>query len=386
MKIMFYENTSGFAHYTHELCNAVAKQLDTEEIIYVSNNSNKYIGRLNENVKGLPILKSFSKEFKKNTVQWVCERVGVSLSNILRRNKLVKEVKPDIISIQSTVPIIDQYFLRVLKKYTKVVLTAHDVIVPQKSKSWSKSSLKRIYNIADQIIVHSETNKNQLCGLYGIDANKVVVIHHGVHTEFNKFDVRECKKAIGVENGKKTVLFYGGIRESKGLDILIKALKGVECNLVIAGAMPFGESFDKYEQLIQENMIDCRKYIEYTTDEFAEILFQASDLVALPYVFFYSQSGVFMKALQYRKPIVATDVSCFNEYIERYQIGNVCKAEDIKGLQLTLNNLIKNEEKLRVYEHNTEWAVQENSWSKSAELHIKLFNDIHNNHYRYEDR
>lgn len=376
MKIVFYENSSGFAHYTYELCNAIGEKYGHDEIIYISDNSNKYMKKLNINIKGMPYLVTLAKLHEKNTLSWLFNRVSISIRNILKRNIFVRNEKPDVISIQSTIPILDQYFIKYLKKHTKIVLTVHDVIIPQKSRSWSESSLKNMYDIVDKLVVHSETNKKQLSDLFSIKAEKIVVIHHGVHTTYNKIDQEDCKRKIKVDNGKKTILFFGAIRESKGLDILIKALRGIECNLVIAGAMPFGETFEKYEYLLKDNMIDCRKYIEYITDEFAEILFQGCDLVALPYVYFYSQSGVFMEALQYRKPIVATDVSCFKEYVDRYDIGMTCKANDVGALHETINHMINCEYQLLKYQYNTERAVQENSWSKSADLHIELFNSI----------
>ena len=53
--------------------------------------------------------------------------------------------------------------------------------------------------------------------------------------------------------------FYGGIREQKGLDDLIRALNGLHCRLVIAGAMPHGESFEKYDTLIRQMDISACK-------------------------------------------------------------------------------------------------------------------------------
>lgn len=375
MTIMFYENSSGFAHYTYELCNAVGAMLD-DDILYITDSLNNYTNKLKDNVRGLPILKPLTKKFKKNSVLWVFDRAIISLNNILIRNKIVKREKPNVISIQNTIPIIDQFFLRNLKKYTKIIITVHDVVMPQKSISWNKKSLKRIYKIADKLIVHSELNKQQLCDIFGIESSKVIIIHHGTHSQFHQLDTNCCKEKVGVCNGKKTLLFFGGIRESKGLDILIKALNGIDCNLIVAGAMPFGETFDKYEKLIRENKIICKKYIEYISDEFSEVLFQASDLIVLPYVFFLSQSGVFMQAMQYRKPILATDVSCFREYIDKYQIGMICKPNDVDSLHHALTIMLSNFNDNQKYTKNIETALEENSWEKSAEKHLIVFNDI----------
>ncbi|MBD9172079.1 MAG: glycosyltransferase, partial [Clostridiales bacterium] len=140
---------------------------------------------------------------------------------------------------------------------------------------------------------------------------------------------------MGIDNDKKVLLFYGGIRESKGLDILLNALKGLPVKLIIAGAMPYGEQFDKYQHIINSNKIDTLQIIQFTEDSFRDVLFQVSDFLVLPYKEFYSQSGVFMQAIQYHLPIIATDVSSFKYYVEHYDIGYICAPNNIDNLHHT---------------------------------------------------
>ncbi|MCX7715406.1 MAG: glycosyltransferase family 4 protein [Clostridia bacterium] len=377
MKILIYENSWGFASYTHQLCNAIVQADDKIEVIYATSSDNEYIKKLDERIKVLAVLKTYDKPYKKNSFRWMIDRISVSLYNILQRSKILKEEKPDIVSIQSTIPILDQYFVGKIKART--IQTVHDVIVPIKSLNWSKSSLRRMYNSVDELIVHSQTNKAQLCSMFNVPEKKVHVIHHGTPTTYREINSEVCKEKLRLNNGKKTLLFYGLIRQSKGLDILIQALEGLQCNLVIAGSMPFGEEFEKYERLIEKHGIDCRKFIEYISDEFTEELYQACDIVVLPYIYFYSQSGVFMQAIQYRKPVVATDVSCFKEYIDKYGFGIVCEANNVEALRKAIEEILSSEDKLREYTNNAYNAAAENSWEKSAELHIKLFEKKLNN-------
>jgi len=276
MKILIYENSWGFASYTYQLCNAIVQADDKIEVIYVTSPDNEYIEKLDKRIKVLAALRTYDKPYKKNSLRWMLDRVAVSLYNIFQRGKIVKKEKPDIISIQSTIPILDQYFIGRLK--AKTIQTVHDVIVPIKSLNWSKSSLSRMYNSVDELIVHSQTNKEQLCSMFNVPEEKVHVIHHGTPTTYNEINSEQFKEKLGLNNGKKTLLFYGLIRQSKGLDILIQALEGVPCNLIIAGAMPFGEEFEKYEKLIERHGIDCIKFIEYISDEFTEKLFRSSPI------------------------------------------------------------------------------------------------------------
>lgn len=379
MKILIYENSSGFSSYTYKLCNALIEQ--GEDVSYLTLENNDEIENIDSRVKVLPYLIDYDKS-KKNSIKWLLNRVYVSLYCIIKRNLFCKNKEYDAISIQSTIPIFDQFFLRSFcKKNKNVVYTVHDVIPPIKSFFWSRRSLKRIYTIVPKLIVHTDGNKRQLINEFGFQENKIHVVHHGTDIEYNKMDMETCRCKFGVNQEKTTLLFYGLIREQKGLDVLIKALKGLDnIQLVIAGNMPHGENFNKYKRLITENRIDTVELIQYLPNEWTDELFQACDVVCLPYKYFYSQSGVFMQAIKYRRPVVVSDVSSFSEYINKYNMGILCKPDDVSDLHDKIIILEKLLKKGGVaFEVGLEKAAQENSWMESANKYIKIF-DISNKH------
>lgn len=369
MKIWVYENSEGFTSYSAPLCEALTQHTDIDvSLMTVRNNPMPLSG-----IQTLQVLYSFdSKIEKRNTLKWVFNRVWISLINILKRNHLVRKHKPDILSIQETIPIIDQYFLSRLKRHCRLVYTAHDVIPPNKSRFWTMKSLNRLYQAVDRIIVHSETNKEQLIDKFGVASEKIDVIHHGLKTGYEQLDRSLCRQAVGVDDDTPIILFYGSIREQKGLDDLIRALNGLHCRLVIAGAIPHGESFEQYDALIQQTDISVYKIIDYVSDEQTNSLFQAADIVALPYKYFYSQSGVFMQAIQYGKYILATDVSSFGEYVRKWRLGCLCEPENIESIRSAVVELCQWIRIGAVNEFADE-AREENSWERSAELHIKVF-------------
>jgi Glycosyltransferase len=370
MKIVIYENSHGLAHYTYQLCNALQLFDINNDIFYITNSENKYLSLINKEIKILKSLKSYKETSRKHSLYWIINRLFISLSNILKRNNIIKKMRPDVLSIQSTIPILDKYFLTFIKKFTYIVLTVHDVIPPEKSYNWNLISLKKMYQKADRLIVHTDANKQQLCDIFNIPSTKVSVIRMGVDTTINNLDVNYCKTRIGITNNKYSVLFYGSIRQQKGLNVLIMALKNLDYNLIIAGSMPFGEKFDKYNNLIKENKINCIKYIEYVSEELTEVLFQACDIVVLPYIYFYSQSGVFMKAIQYQKPVITTNVGGFKEYIDKYRFGEICIPNNIEDLQNNIQKVLNN---LSFYNYNAANVSFNNSWEKSAKEHLDLF-------------
>ena len=371
MKVLISEYSSGFADSTSPLCNALAKY-DDLDITYISDKKNKYMSSIVDDVHKHMIFDTFldDTQHKKGTLRWAVNRFCTALRNCRRRNSYVKKNKPDVTLIELTMASLDSIYIKKIKSYTKIIYTVHDVVVPMKSMSWSISSLKKMYDAADSMVVHTEANKKQLIDDFGISHEKIEVIPHGVETSYKKIEKNECRRSLGIDADENVLLFYGGIRESKGLDVLLDALKGIDVVLIIAGAMPYGESFDVYRRKIIENQIRTVEYIEFTDDDFRDILFQAADYLVLPYKEFSSQSGVLIQAIRYHLPIIATDVGAFKEYIDKYRIGFYCKADSVESLR---EYIVKSLSNNFYFEDNFIRAAEETSWANSAKMYRDLF-------------
>ena len=376
MRILFYENSAGFSNYTSKLASFLVN-MSENEVSYMTNEHNRNMQLIDKKVNLVIGLKEYNVE-KKNTVKWAINRIYVSLYNILYRNKFCMENKVDVVSIQSTIPVIDRYFIHRLKRYSKVVYTVHDVIPPIKSRYYSKSSLKKVYKECDHLIVHTEGNKTQLKDLFGVNQKKISVIPHGTDTECPDLDKIECRKRFGIDCSKTVILFYGMIREQKGLDDLLHALHNMsDVQLVIAGNTPYGESFERYQKIIDLYQIDCIRMVRFIPESDVDSLFCAADFVCLPYKYFYSQSGVFMQCIKYRKPVVVSDVSSFKDFLTDCMIGYICKPSDPKDLEVALKKMIetikKNGEELHSITYHLEIAAQKNSWRNVSMLYMDEF-------------
>lgn len=374
MKLLIYEANSGFTSYTKPLANAISEKKDIS-VSLMTSKDNKELDGLSSCVNILLDLDAYKVNLKHGTFHWLMDRVVVSWRNIVHRNRLVARSDYDVILVEFTMPIIDQFYFKKLRRKSKVILTVHDVIPPNKSRFWSMNSLRKLYQFADHLIVHSQENKNELVNRFQISDNKISIIHHGVNSNKTILNKNECRKKLNINEKENVILFYGSIRPQKGLDNLIRALDGIECTLVIAGALPHGDSFASYEQLISEYNIKTIKMIEYISDEMTDVLYGAADIVALPYKYFFSQSGVFMQAIQYRRLIVASDVSSFSSYVNNYALGLVCEPDDVDSLQSTINEVIQKKDLL--YENaKFDIALNENSWATAADKHISLMHEV----------
>jgi len=152
---------------------------------------------------------------------------------------------------------------------------------------------------------------------------RIVQQPHPVYDHFGqKMDRALARKQLGLNPDRRTLLFFGLIRDYKGLDLLIDALPklGPEYQLVIAGEC-YG-SFEKYAtQIAASGCADRIKvFNRYIDDEEVPAFFSAADLCVLPYKS-ATQSGITAIALHFGLPLVATPVGGLAESIERPGIG-----------------------------------------------------------------
>ena len=153
------------------------------------------------------------------------------------------------------------------------------------------------------------------------------VLPHPIYTHFGARIPRgEAERKLGLAPGRKTLLFFGLIREYKGLDILLQAfdLLDESYQLVIAGE-PYG-SFDKYRRLIDGGRApaDVHVFPDYIPDSEVKTYFSAAGLTVLPYRS-ATQSGISSVSNHFEVPMVVTDVGGLKETVGERGTGIVCE-------------------------------------------------------------
>ena len=152
------------------------------------------------------------------------------------------------------------------------------------------------------------------------------VLPHPIYTHFGtKLPREEAERRLGLPASRRTLLFFGLIREYKGLDILLQAFDLLDdrYQLVIAGE-PYG-SFDKYQKLIDGGRApaDVHVFPDYIRDAEVKDYFSAADLTVLPYRS-ATQSGISSVSNHFGVPMVVTDVGGLRETVGARGTGIVC--------------------------------------------------------------
>jgi glycosyltransferase involved in cell wall biosynthesis len=172
------------------------------------------------------------------------------------------------------------------------------------------------------------------------------------------------------------LLFFGLIRDYKGLDVLVRALADVpEAELVVAGDPV--DSVEPALALAQELGVDERIEwrLGYVPDAEVPELLERAAVVVLPYLQ-HDSSGVLATAIGYGRPVVVTDVGSLGEQVREFGAGRVVPPGDAAALAEACNGLLQSPEGLEQAVAGARSAARALTWDASAEAHERLYQEL----------
>ena len=129
----------------------------------------------------------------------------------------------------------------------------------------------------------------------------------------------QARQALQIKDGTTTLLFFGQIKASKGLDILLEAMNLVQdpnVHLVIAGSAKDVDPQERIQSLVKPTVQrQIHLHQRYFNDQERDAWFKACDLLVVPYRRIYN-SGVLMMGLSYGKTVIASDLPANQEIIQ----------------------------------------------------------------------
>jgi len=285
--------------------------------------------------------------------------------NWIKVGREIKKLKADIVVIRYWMPFMAPCLgtiARIIRrnKHSKVIAIT-DNIIPHEKMPGGNLLSKYFVKSCDGFIAMSRAVLN--------DLNKFDKIRPRLfspHPLYDNFGVAvaksEAKKQLGLDDHTKYILFFGFIREYKGLDLLIKAFaderfRNLPVKLLIAGEFYIDGKpyFDLIDNLgLKDNILLRTAFIENS-----EIVnyFCAADIVAQPYKD-ATQSGVTQIAYHFEKPMLTTDVGGLSEMVPDGKVGYVV-APDVNEISDAL---------LRFFNEN-----KEEEFSRNAAIEKKRF-------------
>ena len=192
------------------------------------------------------------------------------------------------------------------------------------------------------------------------------ILPHPLYTHFGeKMDRAEAERALGIRSGKKNLLFFGLIRQYKGLDILLEAFRqlGDDYQLIVAGE-PYG-SFEPYRKIIDSLPGKDRITLitEYIPDNEVSKYFSAADVTVLPYRS-ATQSGISSISYHFEVPMIVTAVGGLTETVGGRGTGLVAAEATPESVLHEIRRYFGEEEVREQCIRNIRREKERLSWSK----------------------
>ncbi len=206
-------------------------------------------------------------------------------------------------------------------KGKKIVVTVHNA-EPHEDNPVLKAFNRSILHLGDEFIVHNESNREKISSQLKSNGGSVHVIPHipfkSAQMKPDESEKKRVREELGITNGKRILIFFGNIREYKGLDVLLRAFPSLtrrdpDLLLMVVG-QPWVK-WDQYERIIEKegiarNLMANLNYLPFN-DLRKHIL--ASDLAVFPFKSLDSASGSVVLPRSMGKPVVVSKVGCMND-------------------------------------------------------------------------
>jgi len=259
---------------------------------------------------------------------------SVNPFNWLSVGNELKQLKPDLIVVRYWLPFMGPCLgtiLRIVKKnkHTRVVCIA-DNIIPHEKRIGDKPFTKYFVKPVDAFITMSEKVLSDLPQFAAGKSAKFVP--HPLYDNFGeKISKETARKELGIGKDEKILLFFGFIRNYKGLDILLDAmkllkLKSQTSNIKLLIAGEFYEDRKVYDEQIKQSDIGDSLILktDFIPDSEVKYYLCAADVVVQPYRS-ATQSGVTPLAYHFEVPMIVTNVGGLPSLVPDGKVGLIAE-------------------------------------------------------------
>lgn len=257
--------------------------------------------------------------------------------NWIKVGRRIRKEKYDIVIIKYWLPFMGPCFGTIARQIRKnghtKVISILDNVVPHEKRIGDKTFTRWFVKHVDGFVSMSESVQSDLD--FFNETKPRELCPHPLYDNFGKsLTVEESTKQLKLDDTYKYILFFGLIRDYKGLDLLLEAfandtLKTLPIKLIIAGE--FYSDSEKYYQMIEKLNLTDRVivYPNFIPDNEVNLYFGVASLVVQPYKS-ATQSGVTQIAYHFEKPMVVTNVGGLGEIVPNGKVGYVVDIDTVE--------------------------------------------------------
>lgn len=255
---------------------------------------------------------------------------SVNPFNWIKTGRVIKKMRPDIMVVRYWIPFMAPCLgtiSRIVRrnKHTRVEAIA-DNVIPHEKRMFDTVLSRYFVKSVDGFVTMSQKVLNDLKQF-----TTTKPMAYTLHPLYDNFGTpvpqEQALQELGLSEDNKYVLFFGFIRDYKGLDLLLDAfahpqLRAMPVKLLIAGEFYSGK--EQYMQQIERLQLADKVVLHthFIPNTRVGLYFSAAHLIAQPYKS-ATQSGVTQVAYHFEKPIVTTNVGGLAEIVPHGRVGYV---------------------------------------------------------------
>lgn len=254
----------------------------------------------------------------------------------IRTGRLIRKKKADLLVVKFWIPLMAPCLgtiARIARKGRTKVVSVLDNVIPHEPHFWDKWFIRYFIRSIDRFVAMSDSVRADCQKFISKRHPKPITLSpHPLYDNFGQpLSKSEARRLLGIAPDTTCMLFFGFIRDYKGLDLLMKAyadprFEGKKVQLVVAGE--FYNNGAQYSEL--EKQLGLQGKIAWHTnfipDDQVRVYFSAADLIVQPYKT-ATQSGVTQIAYHFCKPMLVTNVGGLAEIVPDGKVGYVTEVD-----------------------------------------------------------
>lgn len=359
-----YPYKGGISHYTGMMCRELIKNHDVTMISYKMQYPKLLFNKEQKDYA--------NDSFKVENTQYLLHTANPF--NIIRVARKIKRECPDMVIIQWWHPYFAPcyWILATWMGKQNITFICHNVFPHERfplDRMLTKIALKK----GNNFILHAHEEEKELETIMKVNGYRKKVTPHPTYDAFKLSGIgkSEAREKLGLKQEDKILLFFGFVREYKGLKYLLEAMPEIiqkleNVKLLVVGDFDGDKEtyVDQIKRLkIDENVIIADGYIP---DREVEPYFAACDLVMLPYIS-ATQSGIAQIAYGFRKPVIATNVGGLPDVVKDGETGYLVKPQNPEELALAVQKYYVLE-KQGIFQKYIEQEADRFSWERMGEV------------------
>lgn len=306
---------------------------------------------------------------------------SVNPLNWIKVGQRIRKEKPDLVIIRYWLPFLAPCLGTIAglvrKNKHSIIICLADNIIPHEHRPGDRVFTSYFMQRIDGLIAMSQSVLNDALS-FRKDLTQGFCPHPIFDNYGEKLSFGLAKQKLNLDQDSRYLLFFGFIRDYKGLDLLINAfadqrLRKFGVKLLVAGE--YYSSPEPYQELIRKHKLE--DWIELRTDfipdDEVNLYFSAADMIVQPYKS-ATQSGVTQIGYHFNKPMLVTNVGGLAEIIPDGKIGYVVEPDSQK-IADALVDFYKND-RISEFEANMVEEKKKFAWSNMAETFFDVFNRV----------